>query len=106
MKKRLLFGFGGVVLAISVLLVAWQGSFSLGQFDPSNLHQTFIFWATSVLIFVLKSARRFRQRVRSKEGVEASLRLTFNGVGGKPLRDLLQVRFRVRAHTKKRGHHS
>jgi PAS domain S-box-containing protein len=53
MKKRLLFGFGGFVLALSVLLVAWQGSFSLGQFDPKNLRQTFIFWATSVLIFVL-----------------------------------------------------
>ncbi len=53
MKNRLLFVFGGVLLAISVILVAWQGSFSLGNFDPSNLHQTFIFWATSVLIFVL-----------------------------------------------------
>ena len=53
MKKRLLLGFGGVLLALSVMLVAWQGSFSLGDFDPSTLRQTFIFWATSVLIFVL-----------------------------------------------------
>jgi len=53
MKKRLLLGIGGVVLVLSVLLVAWQGSFSLGTFDPATLHQTFIFWATSVLIFVL-----------------------------------------------------
>ncbi|HTS30664.1 MAG TPA: ATP-binding protein [Bryobacteraceae bacterium] len=60
MKKRLLFGFGGVLLALSVLLVAWQGSFSLGQFDPSNLRQTFLFWATSVLIFVLMVTLGFR----------------------------------------------
>src|SRR5690349_12551998 len=53
MKKRLLLGIGGVVLVLSVLLVAWQGSFSLGTFDPATLHQTFIFWATFVLIFVL-----------------------------------------------------
>src|ERR1017187_3088875 len=53
MKKRLLLGFGGVLLALSVMLVAWQGSLSLGQFDPKSLRQTFIFWATSVLIFVL-----------------------------------------------------
>ena len=52
-KKRLLFGFGVIVLALSVLLVVWQGSFSLGHFDPATLHQTFIFWATSSLIFVL-----------------------------------------------------
>ncbi|MBZ5626473.1 MAG: HAMP domain-containing protein [Acidobacteriia bacterium] len=53
MKKRLLFGFGGVVLALSVLLVAWQGSFDDGRFDPASPRQTFIFWATSSLIFVL-----------------------------------------------------
>ncbi|HLK65580.1 MAG TPA: ATP-binding protein [Bryobacteraceae bacterium] len=53
MKKRLLLWFGGVLLALSVILVAWQGSFSLGDFQPSSLRQTFIFWATSVLIFVL-----------------------------------------------------
>ena len=53
MKKRLLLGFGGFLLAVSVLLVALQGSFSLGDFDPTTIRQTFIFWATSVLIFVL-----------------------------------------------------
>src|SRR6185369_16635668 len=52
MKKRLLLGFGGLLLALSVLLVAWQGSFRLSN-DPSGLPQTFIFWATFVLIFVL-----------------------------------------------------
>src|ERR1051326_3358615 len=53
MKKSLLVGIGTIVLVLSVVLVAWEGAFSLGQFDPANIRQTFIFWATSTLIFVL-----------------------------------------------------
>jgi PAS domain S-box-containing protein len=53
MKKRLLIGFGIVLLAISVLLVAAQGSFDLGRFDPDSASQTFIFWAVTILIFLL-----------------------------------------------------
>jgi nitrogen fixation/metabolism regulation signal transduction histidine kinase len=53
MRKRVLLAIGAVVLAVSVLLVVWQGSFSMGQFGPANPNQTFIFWAMSVLIFVL-----------------------------------------------------
>lgn len=52
MKKRLLLWIGVVVLAISVVLVAWQGSFKMG-IGPSNPNQTFVFWAISILIFVL-----------------------------------------------------
>jgi len=52
-KKRLFLIFGAVVLAVSVLLVVWQGSFNLGRFGPANPYQTFIFWAISSLIFVL-----------------------------------------------------
>src|SRR4051794_2664071 len=53
MKKRSLLGIGAVVLAVSVLLVVWQGSFKMGSFAPTNPNQTFIFWAMSILIFVL-----------------------------------------------------
>ena len=53
MKKRLLLTFGSVVLALSVLIVAWQGSFKLDAINPTTLQQTFVFWATFVLIFVL-----------------------------------------------------
>ena len=42
-----------VLLVISVLFVAWQGSFHLKQFGPSNPDQTVIFWAISTLVFVL-----------------------------------------------------
>src|ERR1043166_7591581 len=53
MNKRWLLGIGVVVLAVSVLLVVWQGSFNMGHFVPTNPNQTFIFWAMSILIFVL-----------------------------------------------------
>jgi two-component system, NtrC family, nitrogen regulation sensor histidine kinase NtrY len=53
MKKRFLLGFGFFVLALSVVIVVWQGSFSTGEFGPTNPQQTFIFWAVSTLIFVL-----------------------------------------------------
>src|SRR5687768_7988329 len=53
LKKRLLFGSGVFVLALSVVLVVWQGSFSMGEFGPANPQQTFIFWAITTLIFVL-----------------------------------------------------
>src|SRR6516165_818440 len=53
MKNRLLLGAGVVLLAISVILVVWQGSFKMGNIGPTNPSQTFIFWAISILIFVL-----------------------------------------------------
>src|SRR5262245_57914957 len=53
LKKRLIYGSGVFVLALSVVLVVWQGSFSMGEFGPANPQQTFVFWAISTLIFVL-----------------------------------------------------
>ena len=48
-----------VALAVSVLLVAWQGSFNIKPFGPSTSRQTLIFWAASLLIFVLMMALGF-----------------------------------------------
>lgn len=53
MKRRLLIGSGAVLLALSVTLVVWQGSFDFGTYGPSNPTQTFIFWAVSTLTFLL-----------------------------------------------------
>jgi two-component system nitrogen regulation sensor histidine kinase NtrY len=58
-KKRLLRWAAVVALAVSVLLVAWQGSFNMRSFAPSNSRQTLIFWAASLLIFVLMMALGF-----------------------------------------------
>jgi nitrogen fixation/metabolism regulation signal transduction histidine kinase len=52
-RKRVLFICGIVLLAISVALVVWQGSFNFGKYGPADPQQTFIFWAISSLIFVL-----------------------------------------------------
>jgi len=51
-RKRVLNICGIVLLAISVALVVWQGSFDFGKYAPTP-EQTFIFWAISSLIFVL-----------------------------------------------------
>ncbi len=53
MRKRLLYGSAIVLLAISVALVVWQGSFNVGEFAPADPYQTFIYWAISSLNFVL-----------------------------------------------------
>jgi two-component system nitrogen regulation sensor histidine kinase NtrY len=52
MRRRLAYGFLLFLLAVSVLLVVWQGSFRTGL-SPRDPSQTFIFWALSSLIFVL-----------------------------------------------------
>jgi len=52
-RKRFLYFCGVVLLAISVALVVWQGSFNFGKYGPADPQETFIFWAISSLIFVL-----------------------------------------------------
>ncbi len=53
MGKRILYAGGLVLLAITVALVFYQGSFNFGKYGPADPQQTFIFWAISSLIFVL-----------------------------------------------------
>ncbi|MCU1237523.1 MAG: multi-sensor signal transduction histidine kinase, partial [Candidatus Solibacter sp.] len=92
MRKRLFYGSASVLLVISVILVVWQGSFRLYNFfSPSNLQQTFIYWAVSTLIFILmvtvgwilarefiklyvaRQAKRLGSRIRTKLVVGAML---------------------------------
>jgi two-component system, NtrC family, nitrogen regulation sensor histidine kinase NtrY len=58
-KKRLLRWAAVVALAVSVVLVAWQGSFNMGKFGPSPSRPTLLFWAASLLIIVLMMALGF-----------------------------------------------
>jgi two-component system, NtrC family, nitrogen regulation sensor histidine kinase NtrY len=55
MRKRVMFGSAVVLLGILASLVVSQGSFNLGTFAPapSNIQQTYLFWAVSTLIFIL-----------------------------------------------------
>jgi PAS domain S-box-containing protein len=53
MRKRLFYWFATVLLAICVVVVAWEGSFRSKFIGPTNPGQTFILWAISILTFVL-----------------------------------------------------
>ena len=50
MRKRLFYWFATVLLAICVVLVVWEGSVRITSTNPT---QTFIFWAISILTFVV-----------------------------------------------------
>jgi PAS domain S-box-containing protein len=50
MRKRLFYWFATVLLAICVVLVVWEGSVRVRSTNPT---QTFIFWAISLLTFVV-----------------------------------------------------
>jgi two-component system, NtrC family, nitrogen regulation sensor histidine kinase NtrY len=91
MRKRLFYGLASVLLALSVALVVWQGSFHLRDLDPSSHSQTLILWAVSTLIFILmvtvgwilarefiklylaRQARRPGSRIRTKLVIGAML---------------------------------
>jgi PAS domain S-box-containing protein len=85
MRKPLLYGFAVVALVLSVALVVWQGSFNPWQFGPSDPYQTFIFWATSSLIFVLmvtlgfilfrESVKLYVERQSNREGSRIKTKL-------------------------------
>ena len=53
MRKPYLYVSGLVLLAILVSLVVWQVSFNLDDYGPANAVQTYVFWAVSILIFLL-----------------------------------------------------
>ena len=53
MRARIIYTVAGIVMAILVALLVWQGSFSFGEFGPSTPEQTFVYWGVSTLIFIL-----------------------------------------------------
>lgn len=53
MRKRLIYGSGILLLAVLIALVVWEGSFTFGAYGPASPEQTFLFWAVSILIFIL-----------------------------------------------------
>jgi len=53
MKRRVVHLLGAVALAVSIVLVIWQGSFTFGEFAPTSIEQTYLFWAVSTLIFLV-----------------------------------------------------
>ena len=53
MRARIIYTIAGIVMAILVALLVWQGSFSFGEFGPTTPEQTFVYWGISTLIFIL-----------------------------------------------------
>ena len=52
MRARIIYTVAGIVMAILVALLVWQGSFSFGEFGPTTPEQTFVYWGVSTLIFI------------------------------------------------------
>ena len=59
MRARIIYTVAGIVMAILVALLVWQGSFSFGEFGPSTPEQTVVYWGVSTLIFILTVALGF-----------------------------------------------
>jgi PAS domain S-box-containing protein len=99
MRKRYLFGSGLVLLALLLVLVIWQVSFSFGSFGPANALQTFVYWAISTLIFLLMVTLGFmlfrtgvKLYLEKRAGREGS-RIQFKFVAGALALSLLPVFF-------------
>src|ERR1035438_8658615 len=58
MKKRLLSGLAAILLIVSATVVLWQGSFTF-SIHPDDPEQTFLFFALSLVIFLVMVALGF-----------------------------------------------
>lgn len=101
MKKRALYGGGLAAFAVLVTLVVWQGSFSFGDYAPSNPQETVLFWAISTVVFLLTitlgfilfrtSVKLYIERQSGKEGSSIKFKL----VGGALALSVMPVFFLV-----------
>ena len=78
MKKKLLYGSAIALLAVSVTLAVWQVSFDFGEYAPAGPDQTFVFWAVSMLIFLLIVTLGF---ILARTGVKLYVERRANRVG-------------------------
>jgi len=53
MRQRLIIAAGLALFALSTTFVVWQGSFTFGDYGPTNVSQTYLFWAISTFVFLL-----------------------------------------------------
>jgi two-component system nitrogen regulation sensor histidine kinase NtrY len=90
MKKRLVYSIAVFLLALSVAIVFWLGSFDPGPFKPSNPNQTLIFWAGFSLIFLLmvalmwylfrEGAKLYLDRQSHREGSRLKTKLVMGAI--------------------------
>jgi len=103
MRKRYVFGFGLFVLAILLTLVVWQGSFSFGEYGPSNPAQAIAVWAISTLIFLLTvtvgfmlfktGVKLYLERRSNQEGSRIKMKLVLGALALSLLPVVFQVLF-------------
>lgn len=80
MKKKLLYGSAIALLAILVTLAVWQVSFDFGEYAPAGPDQTFVFWAVSMLIFLLIVTLGF---ILARTGVKLYIERRANRIGSR-----------------------
>jgi two-component system nitrogen regulation sensor histidine kinase NtrY len=88
MRKRLIYGFGIVMLAISIILVVRQ-QFNFG--DPVDPSQTILIWALSIINFLLMitlsfmlgrmALRLYFERRANREGSRIKTKLVLGAMG-------------------------
>jgi len=85
MSRRALRWLAVVVFLICVVLVVLQGSFSLGDYAPTTVQETYLFWAVSTVIFLLMVAlgfmlfrtavRLYIERRKNREGAGIKIKM-------------------------------
>jgi len=105
MRKRFAFATGLVLLVISLLLVVLQSSFTFGEFQPVTAPQTYVFWAISILVFLLTvtlgfmllrtALKLYIERQRNREGSRIKSRLVFGALALSIMPVLFLVLFSV-----------
>jgi two-component system nitrogen regulation sensor histidine kinase NtrY len=89
-KKRAVYSIAVALLALSVAVVAWLGSFNPGSLRPNSPSQTLIFWAGFSMIFLLmlslmwylfrEGAKLYLERQSHREGSRIKTKLVVGAV--------------------------
>ncbi|HWC97244.1 MAG TPA: ATP-binding protein, partial [Candidatus Sulfopaludibacter sp.] len=91
MKKRVVYGIAIALLALSVAIVVWLGSFNPGAFFlPDSPSQTLVFWVGFSMIFLLmlglmwylfrEGAKLYMERQSHREGSRIKTKLVLGAV--------------------------
>ena len=83
-RRRFVFAAAAVIFLILLVLMVWQGSFSF-SFGPSDVHETIVLSAVSILIFILAvtlafmlfraGVKLYMDRQKNREGSRIRSRL-------------------------------
>ncbi|MCU0229246.1 MAG: ATP-binding protein [Bryobacterales bacterium] len=105
MRQRLLIASGLILLVLSTTFVIWQGSFTFGGYGPTDINQTFLFWAISTVVFLLTltlgflllrtALKLYLERKSSGEGSRIKTKLVAGAIGLTVLPGIFLVLFSI-----------